>query len=96
MVLGVPQLSLAVTLPQFLPKREQKLALDSGGQPQTLSVPSPPHVCGEAQVPQSTVLGVPQLSLAVTLPQFLPKRVQKSVLDSGGQVLTHWPLALQA
>src|SRR6185436_10076212 len=55
--------------------------------PQTLAVPPPPQVCGEVQVPhEDTVRLVPQLSLAVTLPQFLPSREQNAVLLSGVQV----------
>jgi hypothetical protein len=91
-VRDVPQLSLAVTLPQFLPRREQNAVLVSGvhaGWPHTLAVPPPPQVCGDVQVPHElTVRDVPQLSLAVTLPQFLPRREQNAVLVSGAQTQT--------
>ena len=44
---------------------------------------------GEVQVPQElTVRGAPQLSVPLTVPQFLPRRVQKAVFDSGVQVAT--------
>jgi hypothetical protein len=59
---------------------------DGGGlpPPQTLGVPPPPQVWGEVQVPQElTVREAPQLSVPVTEPQFLPRRVQKAVLVSG-------------
>jgi len=84
-----PQLSVPLTEPQFLPRREQKVALDSGVQlvvPQTLATPPPPQVAGEVQVPQEeTVRVTPQLSAPVTEPQFFPLREQKLVLDSGVQ-----------
>jgi hypothetical protein len=42
---------------------------------------------GEVQVPHElTVRAVPQLSVPVTLPQFLPSLEQKVVLLSGVQV----------
>jgi hypothetical protein len=45
--------------------------------PQTLAVPPPPQVFGEVQVPHElTVREVPQLSVPVTEPQFLPRREQ--------------------
>src|SRR5688572_24998651 len=51
--------------------------------PQTLSSPAPPQVWGEAQLPQkATVRVAPQLSMAVTLPQFLPWRAQKELSGS--------------
>src|SRR5512140_96644 len=70
----VPQLSLAVTLPQFLPSRVQNATSLSAVQPHTLATGgvAPAHVCGAVHVPQFTVLLAPQLSLAVTLSQFLP------------------------
>jgi len=87
----VPQLSLAVTEPQFLPRREQNAVLLSAVHvvpPQTFAVPPPAQVCGEVQVPQElTVREVPQLSLAVTEPQFLPRREQNAVLVSAVQVV---------
>jgi hypothetical protein len=79
----VPQLSAAVTLPQFLPSREQNAASPSYVQPHTFAVPPPAHVCGDAHVPHGvTVRLVPQLSAAVTLPQFFPSRVQNGASPS--------------
>src|SRR5262245_1528084 len=57
-------------------------------QPQTLVVPPPPHVCGMAQVPQLAVRVAPQLSVPVTLPQFLPSLAQKAGSDSGAHAQT--------
>jgi hypothetical protein len=75
-VRDAPQLSLAVTLPQFFPCRVQNAALVSATQPHTLAVTAP-HVCGEVHVPHDvTVRLVPQLSAAVRLPQFFPCREQ--------------------
>src|SRR5262245_23977038 len=86
---ATPQLSVPVTEPQFLPRRVQKAALVSGvpePPPQTLGVPPPPQVAGAVQVPHElTMREAPQLSAAVTLPQFLPRREQKVVFDSGVQ-----------
>jgi hypothetical protein len=88
----VPQLSFAVTLSQFLPRREQNAAFVSAVQPQTLAVPPPAQVCGEVQVPhEETVREVPQLSAAVTLPQFLPRREQNAASVSAVQPLSHTP-----
>ena len=81
-----PQLSLLVTGPQFFPRRVQNWALVSGAQPQTLGVPPPPQVWGAVQEPQFTVRETPQLSLAVTGPQFFPRRVQNRALVSGTQL----------
>lgn len=56
----MPQLSRLVTVPQVLPKREQKAALDSGWQAQVLFAP---QLVGATQVPQlATVRAAPQLS----------------------------------
>jgi hypothetical protein len=60
--------------PQFLPC----FAHVVGVQPQTLAVPPPAHVCGEAQLPQFRVLPQP----SGTEPQFLPSAVH----DVGVQV----------
>jgi hypothetical protein len=87
-VRDVPQLSLAVTVPQFFPSRVQNAASASAVQPHTLAVPPPAHVCGEVHVPQSVVREAPQLSLAVTLPQFFPSRVQNAPLVSAVQPQT--------
>ena len=81
-VLEVPQLSLAVTLSQFLPSLVQNVGPVSGVQPQTFVVPPPPQVCGVLHEPQLTVREDPQLSLAVTLLQFLFRRVQNAVFPS--------------
>jgi hypothetical protein len=84
-----PQLSFAVTEPQLLPSRWQNAVLLSAVQlppPQTLAVPPPPHVAGEVQDPHElTVREVPQLSLAVTEPQFLPRREQNAASVSAVQ-----------
>jgi hypothetical protein len=56
--------------------------------PQTLLVPPPPHVCGAVHVPhEPTVRDDPQLSVAVTLPQFLPRLEQSVASVSGVQLL---------
>jgi hypothetical protein len=65
-----PQLSVPVTLPQFLPRRVQKAAFVSAVQvdpPHTFAVPPPPQVWGEVQVPQLSVPPHPSLMD----PQFL-------------------------
>jgi hypothetical protein len=55
--------------------------------PQTLGVPPPPQVAGEVQVPHDETMRLtPQLSVPVTLPQFLPSREQNVLFDSGVQV----------
>ena len=47
-------------------------------------MPPPPQVAGDVQVPHElTVREVPQLSFAVTEPQFLPRREQKAASVSG-------------
>ncbi len=85
-VLETPQLSFAVTLPQFLPNLVQNAESDSCVQVQILSVQ-----VSVVHVPQFTVLETPQLSFAVTLPQFLPSLVQNAVSDSSVQP-EHTPL----
>jgi hypothetical protein len=91
------QLSSAVTRPQFLLSRVQNAASVSGVQaacPQTLAVPPPPQVFGKEQVrlraaaQSATVRFVPQLSAAVTLPQFLVSRVQNALSVSAVHVQT--------
>ena len=63
--------------------------------PQTLAVPPPPQVAGDVHVPHElTVRDVPQLSFAVTEPQFLPRREQKAVLVSAVQVPPQVPLSV--
>ena len=84
----VPQLSSAVSEPQFLPSREQKLVLVSGAQPHRLGV-TPPQVCVPLQEPQEvTERDAPQLSVAVTGPQFAFARVQNAGSLSGAQLQT--------
>jgi hypothetical protein len=80
----VPQLSVPVTRSQFLPSRLQNAGSVSGTQTEhTLGLPPPPQTWGEVHgvpKPQSrTVRGLPQTSFAVTVPQFLPSRVQNAV-----------------
>jgi hypothetical protein len=65
---------------QGLPSSGQ-LQLD---EPQTFAVPPPAQVAGDVQLPQlDTVREVPQLSFAVTLPQFLARRLQNAASVSG-------------
>jgi len=79
-------------LPQFLPLREQNVALSSGVHPHLLGsggVP-PPHDCPVPVHPwpklQSvTVRDEPQLSVPVQAPQFLMSRVQNAWLVSAVQ-----------
>jgi hypothetical protein len=89
-VRDAPQLSAAVTLPQFFPSRVQKVALSSAVHPHTFGVPLPPHVMPVAlHMPhEATARDAPQLSSAVTLPQFFPSRVQKVALSSAVQPQT--------
>jgi hypothetical protein len=85
-VRDVPQLSAPVQLPQALPSRAQKAGSVSAVQPHTFVVPPPPHVTPvPEQVPQFVVRDTPQLSVAVKLPQFLPRRVQNVVSLSAVQ-----------
>src|SRR4051812_25062693 len=64
------QLSKALRLPQFLPRRMQNAASLSGVQPQVSGVLPPPQVCGSMQVPHvATCLGAAQLSVPLALPQ---------------------------
>jgi hypothetical protein len=84
-VRDVPQLSAAVTAPQFFPTRAQNAWSVSAAQPHTFAVPPPAQLCGNVHVPQIAVRAAPQLSLAVTLPQFLLWRVQNAVSVSAAQ-----------
>jgi hypothetical protein len=87
----LPQLSLALTLLQLAPLREQNRASLSAVQPQVLAVPLPPQVWPvplQLLDPQSTVRFRPQLSVADTLPH-LP--AQKAVSVCGVHV---WPQTL--
>lgn len=77
-VRAMPQLSLALSEPQFFICREQKTAFVSGVQPHTFAVPPPMHVCGAVQVPQLAVRAMPQLSVPLSEPQFFPWREQKT------------------
>lgn len=88
MVRLVPQLSAAVTASQFLPRRAQNEAPDSGAQPHTFGLPPPPHDSGAAHTPQSVVRERPQLSAAVTLPQLAPWRAQNATSVSPVQPQT--------
>src|SRR5438132_1257986 len=84
-----PQLSVPVTLPQFLLSAAQNAASLWGVQPQTLAVPPPAQVCGAVQLPhEEAVRAAPQLSVPVTLPQFLPSAEQNAVSLSGVQPQT--------
>jgi hypothetical protein len=74
------QLSFAVTPLQVLPSRAQNVASVSPVQPQTFAVPPPPQVLGEVQAPQLTDRPTPQLSVPVTVPQFLPYLVLQNVV----------------
>ena len=47
-----------------------------------MAVPPPPQVCGEVQLPQVVTRVAPQLSVALTAPQALPRRAQNAALDS--------------
>ena len=54
--------------------------------PHTLGVPPPPHDAGAVHAPHDvTVRVMPQLSGAVTVPQFLPRREQNAASASGVQ-----------
>jgi hypothetical protein len=56
--------------------------------PHTLAVPPPPHVWGAVQVPHElTVREVPQLSVPVTVPQFLPRLAHKAASLSATHAL---------
>jgi hypothetical protein len=76
----VPQLSAAVTLPQFFPSRVQNAVSPSYVQPHTFAAPPPAQVCGAVHTPQLAVRDAPQLSLEVTLPQFLPSPAQNAAV----------------
>ncbi len=82
----VPQLSAAVTEPQFFPSREQNERFVSGVHMQTFA---PLQVSVPVQAPQDTAVRVaPQLSVPLTDPQFFPSREQNVVSGSGAQVQT--------
>jgi hypothetical protein len=67
------------------PWREQKVASLSGAQVHTLLAL---QVWPLPQVPQEADRVAPQLSAAVTVPQFFPWRLQKVALLSGTQAHT--------
>src|SRR6266542_5959593 len=69
---------LAVTVPpvEMLPAARA---------PQRLVVPLPPQLWGNVHDPQLAVRASWQLSLAATLPQFLPSRMQNALSLSGTQ-----------
>src|SRR3954465_7078565 len=71
----------AVPVPVAVPP-----SVRSTGVAQTLAVPPPPQVCGDTQLPHEAVRATPQLSLAVTAPQFLASRVQKALSLSAVQL----------
>ena len=84
-----PQLSSAVREPQFFESREQKVGSSSGTQAHTLE---PLQTSTPVQVPHEVAVRVvPQLSGAVTAPQFFPSREQNSVSVSGAQAHTFEP-----
>jgi hypothetical protein len=74
-----PQLSVVVRVPQFFVNSVHSAESETGVHPQTLVAPAPAHVRGAVQVPHDvTVRCVPQLSAAVTDPQFFASRVQNA------------------
>ena|SRR5687767_6830006 len=82
----MPQLSAAVTVPQFLPSRVQNAAGVSLVQPQTFGVPPPPQVCGAEHIPQDPIMrGIPQRSRVIMPPQLAPRLEQSAVSLSGTQ-----------
>jgi hypothetical protein len=96
-VRGRPQLSVPVTVPQFLPWAEQKSA-SVCGQPQTFVVPPPPQVEVPGQVfPQLIGRTTPQLSMVDSDPQFFISWPQRTASVLGRQPQTfglppppHW------
>src|SRR5207244_1908772 len=74
-VRGWLQLSSAVTPPQVLPSRRQNATSVSGVHTPT-QVLLAPQLWGAVQLPQLTMRGTPQLSVALTGPQFLSRRWQ--------------------
>ncbi len=71
----------SATVPQFFPSAPHVV----GVHPHTPPNPPPPQLCGAVHPPHETVRASPQLSAAVTLPQFAPRRSQKRAFDSGVQ-----------
>jgi len=94
-VFKVPQLSFACKSPQFLLSRAQNSGPVSGLHPHTLLTPPPPHVTpvplhGMPKPQSATFREPPQLSVADTFPQFLPRRWQNARSVSG--VHPHTPV----
>jgi hypothetical protein len=85
---GLPQLSVPLLLPQFLPRRAQNAPSVSGVHTQTLLVQV--SAGGVEQVPQFAVRGSLQLSVPLKEPQFFPSRAQKTASLSAVQA--HTPL----
>jgi hypothetical protein len=85
----VPQLSVPITWPQFLPTREQNaVSLSAVQLLHTFAAPAPPQVPVVHVPHEATVRAVPQLSVPITWPQFLPTREQNAVSLSGVQPQT--------
>jgi hypothetical protein len=80
------------TKPQFFPP-VHAVACVSGVHPHTFGVPALPHVNGAVQVPHRTLRRWPQLSRAVTVPQFLPSRAQNAALVSGAHAARSSPVS---
>jgi hypothetical protein len=87
-VRAAPQLSLAVTEPQFAATREQSAASSSGVHPHLFGTAPPPHVSGAEHVPQSGVRTVPHPSLTDTAPHSIPRRTHSAASDSAVQPQT--------
>jgi alpha-beta hydrolase superfamily lysophospholipase len=82
-VRGTRQLSAPVSVPHVAPARAQNAASLSGTHaPHTFGTDEP-QVSGGAQVPQSTVRGVPQPSSAVSGPQSRASRAHSAASVSG-------------
>src|SRR5262245_37303606 len=85
---SVPMVALELGTSRHLElcRATKAYAVPTTGPPQTLTLPPPPHVLGCTQVPQLAIVRIwPQLSLAVTLPQFLPSIEQSAVSDAAVQ-----------
>ena len=88
-VLLVPQLSASVGVPQVSEAAAQRAPSLSAVQPQAFATPPPPQVTPvPEQLPQETVREAPQLSEAVSAPQFAPFAAQRLADDSGVQPQT--------
>jgi hypothetical protein len=91
-VRGELQLSVPLTVPQFLPSRAQNAGSFSGAH--EVHWPAALHWLEAAQLPQPTVRLTPQLSVAVKLPHVRPAWAQSVASDSGEQ-LRHVPASVQ-